>query len=142
MINIQVLLHVRIVAHRLHFIYWTYLFIFQDFYIVEFDNLYLVVHNPSSFTVLSWNIMQTSSKNTMDKTQPYVKLWSQDKVKNINTAAAKAIEHIFDDLVRWTRDLIQNNISETCDICVIFSNASKETFGVIYLHLKTRYTAV
>lgn len=114
---------------------------FQDFDIEEFNNLYSDVHNPISFTISSCNNTQTPSYDTTGKTQPCVKLWSQDKAKdfcqNINTAAVNAIEHILDDLVRGTRDFNQNNISDiTSDICSIFSNAAKETFGVIYPHSK------
>lgn len=52
---------------------------FQDFDIEEFNNLYSDVHNPISFTISSCNNTQTPSYDTTGKTQPCVKLWSQDK---------------------------------------------------------------
>lgn len=71
---------------------------FQDFDIVEFNNLYSDVHNPISFTVSSCNNTQTPLNDITGKTQPSVKLWSQDKAKdfchNINTAAVNDIDLI------------------------------------------------
>lgn len=75
MINIQVVLHVRTVAQSTTF-YPVYIcLLFSKISTLKNSD----VHNPISFTISSCNNTQTPSYDTTGKTQPCVKLWSQDK---------------------------------------------------------------
>jgi hypothetical protein len=106
-----------------------------SFDIVEFCNLYSDVHNPIYLTITRCNFVQTPANYHTGERQSGVKLWSQDKEAyfplNTNAEAVQAIGHKLDALT--IGDFDHNYISIiTCGICNIFSNAAKETFGIIY----------